>query len=175
MKETLEAVFAPLLDKRFDHSKPQSILEKHVRFRLSGETFCLRAEMVRGVMGAQSLIPALNSGLGVVGFVFCQNKALPVLDLRPKLNLHPSEVSSKGAIILVSLPSEPRFRAGIVVEQIEQAVEFSSDAVLSQIHDQIPLQFLRGNVILEDGTIWVLDLDFLLNPVHLRRLESISY
>ena len=175
MKETADALLTSLFETRFDRSKPHRILEKHVRFRLSGEAFCLRAEMVRGVMGAQSLIPALNSGLGVVGFVFCQNKALPVLDLRPKLNLHPSEVSAKGAIILVSLPSEPRFRAGIVVEQIEQAVEFSPDQVLNQIHDQIPLQFLRGKVILEDGTIWVLELDFLLNPVHLRRLESISY
>ncbi len=175
MNETVDAVLSPQLDKRFEYSIPQPILEKHVRFRLSGEAFCLRAEMVRGVMGAQSLIPALNSGLGVVGFVFCQNKALPVLDLRPKLNLHPSEVSAKGAIILVSLPSEPRFRAGIVVEQIEQAMEFSTDAVLNQIHDQIPLQFLRGKVVLEERTTWVLDLDFLLNPVHLRRLESISY
>ena len=50
MKETVDAVLSPQLDKRFECSKPQRILEKHVRFRLSGEAFCLRAEMVRGVM-----------------------------------------------------------------------------------------------------------------------------
>lgn len=156
-------------------AKPQPPPEKYVRFRLSKQAFCLRAETVRGVMGAQSLIPALNSGFDMVGFIFSQNKALAVLDLRPKLNLHPGEVSAKGTIILVSLPSDPQIKAGILVEQLEATVEFGPTAVINEPHPQIPLQFLRGKVQLEDETVWVLDLDFLLNPVHLRRLETLSY
>ena len=145
--------------------------EGYIRFQLGGESFCLPAQNIRGVSGAQSLLPAINSGLEVVGCLFSLGRTLPVLDLRPKLNLHPVALSKKSSIVLVSLATDPRLRAGIVVEQLETTIRFSVDRVKNRRHEDVPVQFVRGLVQEGEEKIWVLDLEFLINPADLRRLE----
>ena len=158
-----------------ENGRIYSSLETYIRFQLGGQSFCLPAESIRGVTGTQGLISAVYAGFGMVGFVFSQGQTLPVLDLRPRLNLHPSELSKKSSIVLVSMKDEPRLRAGIVVEELETTIRFSADRLKNRHHDTIPVQYLRGLVYEGADSIWVLDLECLLNPVHLRRLETLSY
>lgn len=171
--ESDPAAEASVLD--LEKGRIYSSLETYIRFQLGGQSFCLPAECIRGVTGTQGLISAVYANFGMVGFVFSQGQTLPVLDLRPRLNLHPSELSKKSSIVLVSTKDEPRLRAGIVVEELETTIRFSADRLKNRHHDTIPVQYLRGLVYEGADSIWVLDLECLLNPVHLRRLETLSY
>ena len=145
-----------------------------ITFRLCGETLCFPAQAVRGVMGASSLIPALNRNFGVVGFVISQGKTQPVMDIRPNLNLPCTDMASSGAIVLVSLASDTRFRAGIFVEQLEHTIQLPSGAFHQAAHASIPGHFLHGAADVRGSAVWALDLDFLLNPGNLKQVEPIA-
>ena len=148
--------------------------EKHVLFKLGGETFCLPACKVRGVMGVGSLIPAVNQSFLLIGFVFCQAKALPVFDLRTPLGLPTPDRGGKEEVLVLSLPSDARFRMGILVESLESATEIHPASIRSIPHGKIPQQFLRGSALLNGREVLALDLDFLISPAALRRLSTIG-
>ncbi len=148
--------------------------EKHVLFRLGGVLFCLPAKNVRGVMGVGSLIPVGSSSFLLTGFLFCQAKALPVFDIRPPLGLPAPALSGKEEVLMLTLPSDARFRLGVIVESLENSCEIHADAVKNHAHSRIPRQFLRGVALCDDQEIIMLDLDFLISPTALRRLSNIA-
>ena len=178
MCETAELTLADLTrvnpeavapDKKSKLSAPG---EKHVLFRFGRETFCLPAANVRGVMGVGSLIPAANASYLLTGFVFCQAKALPVFDIRAPLGLSAPALHGKEEVLVLSLPSDARFRIGIIVDSLENAAEINPASIRSIAHCTIPQQFLRGSAHLNGREVLALDLDFLISSAALRRLSN---
>lgn len=148
--------------------------EKHVLFRLGEELFCLPAKNVRGVMGFGSLIPAADSNFLLIGFVFCQAKALPVFDLRPPLGLPATALCGKEEVLVLSHSSDARFRLGVLVESLENAREIHADSIQRISHNRIPQQFLRGMALCDAKKVLMLDLDFVISPAALRRLYTVA-
>ena len=170
MYETAEPILVDLTEKA-RYAEPG---EKHVLFRLGNETFGLAAQIVRGVMGIGSLIPAANSSFLLIGFVFCQTKALPVFDIRTALGLPAPGLGGKEEVLVLSLPSDARLRIGILVESLENACAIHSAAIKGVVQNRIPPQFLRGSARLDEREVLVLDLDFLISPTALRRLSNLT-
>src|SRR5438552_3865976 len=100
--------------------------EQFVAFRLAGETYGIPITLVHEIIRTCEITRIPRSLPHVRGVVNLRGSVVPVIDLRMRLNLPPSEEAPESRIIVVEVESGV---VGMIVDGVSQVIRIPSDQI----------------------------------------------
>lgn len=103
---------------------------QYVTFRVARQCFAVDASLVRAILPAHDLRPAVPSpnlyryfGAWTCGFTALRGQDIPVIDLRGRLNLPPAAYGRHPCIVVIEIgqPETPRL-AGFLADHISRLI-----------------------------------------------------
>ena len=155
-------------------AKPaESRAGKYLTFRLGREEFGIRVMQVREIMGLLEITPVPHTPAHVKGVINLRGKVIPVVCLRSKFSLAPTEYTARTSIIVVQVDGG-NVLAGVIVDavsevlnvatgDIEDAPDFGSGAETS---------YLLGMAKIKGSIKILLDIDQVVMASELAALQS---
>lgn len=133
-------------------------VERVVAFMLDGQRYALPIERVREIQQIVAFSDVPTGGAGVVGMVNLRGQVIPAVDMRKLLGLQPREYNLETPMVI----AETR---GKLVAMLADEVNDVFELPLGCMQDAPTLHQLASKMIgvarLEDGLVYVLDLDLL--------------
>ncbi len=152
--------FADGLQKSVD-AEPEAApvrLETWVAFSLAGEVFALPVAPVREVVRVASITRVPHAPKPIRGVTNRRGRVIPVIDLRLRIELPPTELGRASRVIVVS--SRGRL-LGLLVDAVHQVIHIDLEQVQQPPDDVMTIQsdYLSGVYHLDDQLILLLDID----------------
>ncbi len=142
-------------------SEPQAApvrLETWVAFSLAGEVFALPVAPVREVVRVDTITRVPHAPKPIRGVTNRRGRVIPVIDLRLRIELPPTELARASRVIVVS--SRGRL-LGLLVDAVHQVIHINLEQVQPPPDDVMTVQsdYLSGVYHLDDQLILLLDID----------------
>lgn len=133
-------------------------LETWVAFSLAGEVFALPVSPIREVVRVASITRVPHAPKPIRGVTNRRGRVIPVIDLRLRIDLPPTDLERSSRVIVVS--SRGRL-LGLLVDAVHQVLHIDLDQVQPPPDDVMTIQsdYLSGVYHLEDQLILLLDID----------------
>jgi purine-binding chemotaxis protein CheW len=131
-------------------------------FVLDKEIFGIDILRVREIRGWQSVTPIPESPAHILGVLNIRGAIVPVLDLRNRMGMPPSEHTATTVIIVVSTLSQAgRHDVGLVVDGVSDVVDLQADTVqpMPSLGTDLRADYIRGISTAGSGMVMLLDID----------------
>ena len=141
-------------------SLPAGKVSQLVVFSLDEQRYALRLSTVEQIVRAVEITPlpkAPNIILGVVNF---HGRIVPVYDIRARFRLPGREISLSDHLILARATKRA---VALVVDQVSGVVAGTDEEIIETRRISSNLEYIEGVVKLEDGLIFIHDLDTFLS------------
>jgi len=128
-----------------------------VTFRLGSDLYALPAEQVRGVIARQPIVPIPSTPDHLLGVTHFRGEILPVFDLKVLLGL--TQEPADPEYFIIARPGADS--AALGCDSCPDIVHVTSDELKppgSTLASPVA-RYLRGHVLVPEGTIGVLDVD----------------
>ncbi len=140
-------------------------------FRLANQTYALPIKPIVRIIEMVTITPIPQLSSVVEGVINMHGVAVPVINLRRHFGLPDVAWGLRTPIILVQI-SEQTF--GLIVDEVIDVLNISMDRV-SRVADILPdvmseEPIIRGVAHIEDETVLLLDVEYLLSPTHMHVL-----
>lgn len=126
-----------------------------ISFRIDSQEFCLDIMAVREIRGWAAATPLPHSPSYVRGVINLRGAVLPILDLKARLGLGPTEPSTHSVIIVVHIGGR---LVGLLVDAVSEILAADRSAIqpTPDVRCETVNRFLRGIIVLEGRMIsWV--------------------
>jgi purine-binding chemotaxis protein CheW len=135
--------------------------ESWVMFELAGELYALPVARIQEIRRAHAITRVPHAPGPVRGITSLRGKVLVIVDLRQRLGMPPAEVDPRSRILVVS--SRER-SLGLLVDAAHQVISLLASRIDPPPADVMTERstFLSGVAQLDQGLVFVLDLDQLL-------------
>ncbi len=133
-------------------------LETWVAFSLAGEVFALPVNPIREVVRVASITRVPHAPKPIRGVTNRRGRVIPVIDLRLRIELPPTELGRASRIIVVN---SRRRLLGLLVDAVHQVIHIDLEQVQPPPDDVMTVQsdYLSGVYHLDDQLILLLDID----------------
>ena len=142
------------------------VVARVVAFFLDGQRYALPIERVREIQQIVAFSEVPAGGTGVVGMVNLRGQVIPAVDMRRLVGLEPCEYTLETPMIIAEVGGD---QLALIVDEVQDVFELPSGC----LQDAPALHQLSANMIgvarLEDGLVYVLDIDRLIDACSIRR------
>ena len=116
---------------------------QYLTFMLGGEYYGLEIQKVREIVAMMDITPVPRTQPFICGVMNLRGHVIPVMDLRLKLDLPPTESNARTCIIVVGLGDS---KTGMIVDRVCDVTNISEDDIddASSFGDQVDREFLLG-------------------------------
>jgi purine-binding chemotaxis protein CheW len=156
-----------------NHSGDSSDQRDLVTFRLANQIYALPIEPIVRIVEMVTVTPIPQVSSAVEGVINVHGVAVPVVNLRRHFDLSPAPLGLRTPIILVQ-PGSQMF--GLIVDEVLDVLSLSPGQV-SRVADILPegvgkAPVLQGVAHVQNDTVLLLDIAYLLSPAHMRKLAQ---
>lgn len=150
---------------------------RYVTVRLADETYGLPIESVESIVRWETLTRLPRMPKFIIGLLNLRGSAIPVMDLRTRLELPAQTSESENRIVIVHING---ILIGMVVEAVRQVVWIENALIetnlpmVSSCHEEGKDSYLHGVANLADGFVILLDLSGLLDSKEFSALEKLE-
>jgi purine-binding chemotaxis protein CheW len=137
-------------------------IEQFLTFKLALEEYGVPILKVKEIVGLQDITPIPRSPDWILGVINLRGLMLPVVDLKKKCGLHPTEANIRNCIVVADVVSPNKsFSMGILVDEVEEVVSINQDQIEPSPHFSAKLKsdYLLGLGKSGKRIIILLDLD----------------
>ena len=137
---------------------PEAKWETWVTFSLDDETFALPVEPVRQVVRVANITRVPHAPRPIRGVTNLRGRVIPVIDLRMRVGLQPSEIGRQSRVVAVA--SRGRL-LGLLVDAVHQVVHIDLNKVQPPPEDVMTIEsdYILGVYHQEESLILLLDVD----------------
>jgi purine-binding chemotaxis protein CheW len=132
--------------------------EQTVVFQLADETYGVEIFRVNEIIRLREITPVPKTETHIRGLVNLRGKTIPVIDLRVRFHLAPSEHTENARIIVVDSEAGT---VGIIVDAVREVITLEPEEIDPAPHlvSDESTEFVRGVAKHETGLITLIDLD----------------
>lgn len=146
-------------------------------FRLNNEVFAANVEQALTILELKPITKVPNSPKYMRGVINLRGNVLPVIDMRAKFGMPPTEFTQETCIIVlnVKIDDEP-LQIGILVDAVSEVLEIHEKDIEPSptIGTKYKVEFILGMYRLESGFIMLLDIDLIFNTDELLVAKEID-
>ncbi|HVY27769.1 MAG TPA: chemotaxis protein CheW [Polyangiaceae bacterium] len=165
-----------------NQSTPQSgsniaLAGKYMTFRLSREEYGLEILKVRELIGLMEITRVPKAPPHVRGVINLRGKVIPVVDLRLKFGMDPTDPTSQTVIIVVQLSAENGgLTMGILVDEVLEVRAITAEDIEPppNLQGEVANNFVRGVGKADKRVIFLLDIDRVLSQAERRDVEGVG-
>lgn len=151
----------------------QAIAEEEVRiclFSISGDSYAVTVDVLAEIIIPQKIFPVPTTPPHVIGIINLRGNIVPIVDIRPALNLPASSGANQVAIIRYN-----QMIIGIVVDAVAEVVSVPLSSVLP-LPAEVSMQdagaknrsrYLKAIIQRQNGVAALLNIDRLLEAIRL--------
>jgi purine-binding chemotaxis protein CheW len=159
---------------------PQTMLAlagKYMTFRLAREEYGLEILKVRELIGLMEITRVPKAPPHVRGVINLRGKVIPVVDLRLKFGMDPTDPTSQTVIIVVQLSAENGgLTMGILVDEVLEVRAITAEDIEPppNLQGEVTSSFVRGVGKADKRVIFLLDIDRVLSQTERREVEGVG-
>jgi len=139
---------------------------KHLIFTLGKETYGVPILKIQNIERKLDITPVPGTASFVKGITNLRGKIIPVLDLKEKLGIGETELTSKTCIIIVNVRKDVGMHTnGVMVDEVSEVMDISDGYIepVPKYHNtQIDQEFMSGIGKVRDRVIILLDIQKIL-------------
>jgi purine-binding chemotaxis protein CheW len=158
--------------------KPASLTDragKYLTFELGKEVYGLPVLRVREVIGMQAAAKVPHTPDYVQGVINLRGKVIPIIDLRMKFGLPPTEHTDRTCVVVVQLTGRGSvILAGAVVDRVSEVVNLVTADIedTPDFGDGTNLPYVLGIAKTKDGVRILVDPDVLFEVTQLVQVQA---
>lgn len=141
-------------------AKPKTIMDEnqYLTFTIGPEEYGVEVLKVQEIKGYTAVTPIPNTPRHIRGVMNLRGVIVPVIDLRMKFGLPPSEYNKFTVIIVVTLKTRI---TGLIVDTVSDVLNIRSEAIQStpEISGKVDTSCLCGMAKVSDRLVILLDID----------------
>ncbi|MBL8753275.1 MAG: purine-binding chemotaxis protein CheW [Planctomycetes bacterium] len=105
------------------------IAGKYLSFQLSKEEYGIAILKVREIIGMVDVTPLPRTPEFVRGVINLRGRIIPVIDLRRKFGMAPSEVTNETCVVVVDVgrDADSAFRVGCIVDTVSEVLSIGAE------------------------------------------------
>lgn len=148
---------------------------KYMTFRLAREEYGLEILKVRELIGLMEITRVPKAPAHVRGVINLRGKVIPVVDLRLKFGMEPTDSTSQTVIIVVQLSAENGgLTMGILVDEVLEVRAITAEDIEPppNLQGEVTSSFVRGVGKADKRVIFLLDIDRVLSQSERREVEG---
>ena len=150
-------------------------LTQYLTFEVADEEYAIEITRVREILVYSSLTSVPRAPEFIAGVMNLRGSVVPVVDLRNKLGLPPTEITGTTCVVIVDIQRENQTsHVGLLADDVRQVMSLASEDVepAPTFGTKIDLAFLRGMGDLGDHFALILDIDRLLTALELNAAHA---
>jgi purine-binding chemotaxis protein CheW len=150
---------------------------KYMTFRLAREEYGLEILKVRELIGLMEITRVPKAPSHVRGVINLRGKVIPVVDLRLKFGMDPTDPTSQTVIIVVQLSAENGgLTMGILVDEVLEVRAITAEDIEPppNLQGEVTSSFVRGVGKADKRVIFLLDIDRVLSQTERRETEGVG-
>jgi len=151
---------------------------KYLTFQLASEEFGIRVLKVREIMGLQEITSVPQTPAHVKGVINLRGKVVPVIDLRLKFGLPPSEYTQRTCIIVTQIQGErSALLIGIIVDGVSEVLNLTGSDIedTPNFGEDVSGRYLLGMAKVKGKVKILLDIDAVLSSHDLHQLNAVLH
>jgi purine-binding chemotaxis protein CheW len=140
----------------------ESKINSYLSFKLGNELFAAHASKVLNILEMCRITEVPKAPEYFMGIINLRSTVLPVVDLRLKLGMSPTETTVSTCIIVLDIAiGMESILLGVIVDSVQAVVEFEKKDILPppSIGSKYRSEFIVGVTNINDNFIMVLDMD----------------
>jgi len=148
---------------------------KYLTFSLGHEEYGLEILKVREIIGYLKVTAIPGTPAYVRGVINLRGQVIPVVDLRSRFRMEPTDVTDQTCIIVVETAADQRVSStGIVVDRVQEVLDIASESIepAPEFGSTANVRFILGIGKIGESVKILLDIDPVLNPVDLGTLDD---
>jgi len=103
---------------------------KYLTFALGSEQYGLEILKVREIIGYMEITAVPRTPEYVKGVINLRGQVIPVIDLRTKFGMEPTQLTDQTCIIVVEITQDgKRFNTGIIVDRVEEVLDIAAEDI----------------------------------------------
>ncbi len=156
-------------------SAPEVAVRQFLTFAVADEEYAIEILRVREILAYAALTKVPRAPRFVSGVMNLRGTVVPIIDLRIKLGMDPTAVTSRTCIVIINVVGEKgQTTLGVLAEEVKQVIDLTADDVEPppSFGTKIDLAFLAGMGDLGDRFALILDIDKVLNALELIAASS---
>ncbi|MFT4511810.1 MAG: purine-binding chemotaxis protein CheW [Planctomycetota bacterium] len=141
---------------------------KFLSFQLSKEEYGIAILKVREIIGMVAITSLPRTPDFVLGVVNLRGRIIPVIDLRRKFGMEPTEFTNETCIVVVDCGEEPdsAFRVGCIVDSVSEVLTIGSEHIEGPPRcANASGDYLDGLAKLKDRVLILLDIDKVIGDI----------
>lgn len=153
----------------------ESTSTQYLTFTLAEELFAVDIAKVREVLDFTAVTGVPQTPDYMRGVINLRGSVIPVVDMRLKLGLPPTEKTVNSCIIIVEVEiDKDRVILGALADAVQEVLELASDQIEAapRIGTKLDIDFIRGMGRRNEQFIIMLDIDRVFSEEHLAELAD---
>lgn len=141
---------------------------KYLSFQLSKEEYGIAILRVREIIGMVDVTPLPRTPDFVRGVINLRGRIIPVIDLRRKFGMEPTDVTSATCVVVVDVgrESDAAFRVGCIVDTVSEVLTIGSDHFEATPRcANAAGDYIAGLAKLKDRVLILLDIEKVLGDI----------
>ena len=150
---------------------------KYLTFGLGKEGYGLQILKVREIIGYMDITAVPQTPAYVRGVINLRGQVISIVDLRSKFGMPAVERTEETCIIVVEIAHGDRtISMGIVVDRVAEVISIAANAIepAPRLGGGVDHQFILGLAKVGQAVKILLDIDRVLRPEELERIETIE-
>ena len=138
---------------------------KYLTFALGPEEYGFEILKVREIIGYMDITAVPQTPHYIKGVINLRGQVIPVIDLRAKFGMEPTDVTEQTCIIVVEITQgNRRFSTGIVVDQVQEVLDIEGKNIeeAPQFGSSVNTDFILGMGKIGQSVKILLDIDSVL-------------
>jgi purine-binding chemotaxis protein CheW len=164
---------APIANKA---ASPAAGSNQYLTFDLAGEAYGVDILKVQEIRGWQPVRELPDTPSYIKGVMDLRGTILPIIDLRERFGLDPTEYTSTTVVIILNVWSSGSNQTmGIVVDNVSDVIDVEAETVkpMPTFGAKINVRYIKG-MLSGETMLMLLDADKLLNPDELAQFENLG-
>jgi purine-binding chemotaxis protein CheW len=141
---------------------------KYLSFQLSKEEYGIAILRVREIIGMVDVTPLPRTPDFVRGVINLRGRIIPVIDLRRKFGMQPTEVTNETCVIVVDVgkDNDSALRVGCIVDTVSEVMSISSEHFEATPRcANAAGDYIAGLAKLKDRVLILLDIDRVIGDI----------
>ena len=150
---------------------------KYLIFKLAAEEFGISVLQAREILGMQEITAVPNTPGHIKGVVNLRGKIIPVVDLRTKFKMQPTEYSSNTCIIVAQVNrGTESMQIGMVVDSVCEVANLHANEIedAPDFGEHVETPWLMGIARKKNGVRILLHVDQVLSASELDGLHTVN-
>lgn len=139
-------------------------------FKLANELFAVNVAKVLTILELKPMTKVPNSPDYMRGVINLRGNVLPVIDMRIKFGMEPTEFTQNTCINVLNVTiDDENVQLGILVDAVDKVLEIKDSEIEESptIGTKYKTEFIQGMYRLDDGFIMLLNIDLIFNTSEL--------